>query len=381
MNKKDHIYDIAIIGGGLAGLTLAIQAANAGYQTILFEKESYPFHKVCGEYISMESYDFLLQCGVPLQEWDLPMISKLHISDCEGKLYAFQLPLGGFGISRFKLDHALATIARQKKVKLCEDTKVEDVIFQNDLFTIHTQNDKYTAKLVAGSFGKRSNLDIKWKRKFSLLGKNRLNNYIGVKYHIKYDIDSDLIALHNFKNGYCGISRIENDTCCVCYLTTADQLSYAGNTIEKLENTILSKNQVLAEIFSKAHFLYEKPLTIAQISFDQKKQVENHTLMIGDAAGLITPLCGNGMSMAMHASCLAFQQVRLFLEGSITREQMENAYSKAWKRQFSKRLAIGRVVQSFFGNAFVTRAFLYTMSKTPGLANWLIRQTHGASFT
>lgn len=380
LSEKVKIYDIAIIGGGLAGLTLAIQSANAGYQTILFEKESYPFHKVCGEYISMESYDFLSQCGVPLQEWDLPMISKLHISDCEGRLYAFQLPLGGFGISRFKLDHALATIARQKKVELCEETKVEDVLFQNNLFTIDTKNEKYTAKIVAGSFGKRSNLDIKWRRRFSLKSKNRLNNYIGVKYHIKYDIAKDLIALHNFQNGYCGISKIEDDTCCVCYLTTADQLSHAGNTIEKLETTVLSKNQVLAEIFSKAQFLYEKPLTIAQISFDQKEQVENHILMVGDAAGLITPLCGNGMSMAMNASSLAFQQMKLFLEGNITREQMEKQYNIAWKRQFSKRLIIGRLVQSFFGNPFITRIFLYTMSKTPRLANWLIRQTHGSSF-
>ncbi len=381
LSKKDKIYDIAVIGGGLAGLTLAIQAANAGYKTILFEKESYPFHKVCGEYISMESYQFLLQCGVPLQEWDLPMISKLQISDCEGKRYEFQLALGGFGISRFKLDHSLATIAKQKQVEVYEETKVEDVLFQNDLFTIHTKKGNYTAKLVAGSFGKRSNLDIKWRRRFSLKSKNNLNNYIGVKYHIKYDIDMDLIALHNFQNGYCGISKIEDDTCCICYLTTADQLSYAGNKIEKLEATILSKNQILSEIFSKANFLYDKPLTIAQISFDQKKQVENHVLMVGDAAGLVTPLCGNGMSMAMHASSLAFQQMRLFLEGSITREQMEKQYRKSWKRQFSKRLAIGRIVQSFFGNPLVTRIFLSTMSKTPKLANWLIRQTHGSSFS
>ena len=44
-------YDIAIIGGGLAGLTLAIQGADKGYHVVLFEKEAYPFHKVCGEYI------------------------------------------------------------------------------------------------------------------------------------------------------------------------------------------------------------------------------------------------------------------------------------------------------------------------------------------
>lgn len=380
MIESSITYDVAIIGGGLAGLTLAIQSANAGYRTILFEKESYPFHKVCGEYISMESHQFLLQCGVPLKDWDLPFISQLQISDCTGRSYEFPLTLGGFGISRYKLDHALALIAKQKGVELYEATKVEDVTFQDDLFQIHTHHNRYTAKFVAGSFGKRSNLDIKWKRNFSLKKKSRLNNYIGVKYHVKYDIDSRLIGLHNFKNGYCGISRIEDDKCCVCYLTTSDELSKAGNTIEQLEAKILSKNKVLSEIFSKAQFLYDKPLTIAQISFDQKKQVENHILMLGDAAGLITPLCGNGMSMAMHASSLVFQNMKLFLDGELSREQMEKQYIKVWKTQFSRRLAIGRFVQSFFGNTFLTRIFLYTMSKMPKLANWLIRQTHGTPF-
>jgi len=378
--ESNTTYDVAIIGGGLAGLTLAIQSANAGYRTILFEKESYPFHKVCGEYISMESYQFLLQCGVPLKEWNLPFISQLQISDCTGRSYEFPLTLGGFGISRSKLDHALALIAKQKGVELCETTKVEDVLFQNDLFQIQTHHNQYTAKLVAGSFGKRSNLDIKWKRTFSLKGKSRLNNYIGVKYHVKYDVDSTLIGLHNFKNGYCGISRIEDDKCCVCYLTTADELSKAGNTIEQLEAKVLSQNQVLGDFFTKAQFLYDKPLTIAQISFDQKRQVENHVLMLGDAAGLITPLCGNGMSMAMHASSLVFQNMKLFLDGVISREQMEKQYIKDWRTQFSKRLAIGRFVQSFFGNPFLTRVFLFAMSKMPKLANWLIRQTHGAPF-
>ena len=60
-------YDIGIIGGGLAGLSFAIQSAKSGYNTILFEKETYPYHKVCGEYISLESWPFLEKLGVPLQ--------------------------------------------------------------------------------------------------------------------------------------------------------------------------------------------------------------------------------------------------------------------------------------------------------------------------
>ena len=50
---KVSAYDLAIIGGGLAGLTLAIQVRRMGHSVILFEKEKYPFHRVCGEYISL----------------------------------------------------------------------------------------------------------------------------------------------------------------------------------------------------------------------------------------------------------------------------------------------------------------------------------------
>lgn len=67
-NGRVSGYDVSIIGGGLGGLSLAIQLADAGYRVILFERKKYPFHRVCGEYISMESWDFLQRLGVPLHE-------------------------------------------------------------------------------------------------------------------------------------------------------------------------------------------------------------------------------------------------------------------------------------------------------------------------
>jgi flavin-dependent dehydrogenase len=66
------MYDIAITGGGLAGLTLSVQCADAGYRVLLIEKEQYPFHKVCGEYISNESTGFLERLGLPLRDLKLP---------------------------------------------------------------------------------------------------------------------------------------------------------------------------------------------------------------------------------------------------------------------------------------------------------------------
>src|SRR3954462_13201220 len=120
------LYDVAIIGGGLAGLSLAIQCAGAGYVVILFEKEDYPFHKVCGEYISNESLPFMQRLGVPLQQYHLPQINTLRLTDVSGRLYQFPLHLGGFGISRYTLDHLLYQTALEKGVVMKTNTKVQD---------------------------------------------------------------------------------------------------------------------------------------------------------------------------------------------------------------------------------------------------------------
>lgn len=379
-NKAADIYDVAIVGGGLAGLTLSIQAADAGYRVILFEKENYPFHKVCGEYISMESWDFLLRCGLDLNQWSIPEIHNLQISDVGGRIYDFKLPMGGFGVSRYRLDHALYLKAKEKGVALLTGTRVSNLLFSSDLFHLETSTGTYSGKIAVGSYGKRSNLDLKWNRSFATRRPSKINHYIGVKYHIRYLHPADTIALHNFHNGYCGISQIEDTACCLCYLTTAENLKQSNQSIPLMEKKILSENPRLADIFSKAEFLYKQPLTISQISFQQKTQVENHVLLLGDAAGMITPLCGNGMSMAMHAGKLAMDSIPLFLKGMISREELEHRYARQWQEQFGLRTKIGRWVQYFFGNTQTTSLFLKSMHSIPALSRELIRQTHGQPF-
>lgn len=373
-------YDVAIIGGGLAGLTLAIQCAAAGYEVALFEKEKYPFHKVCGEYISLESWDFLERIGIPLSLLNIPIINELEVSDVKGNLFDFSLPLGGFGISRFKIDHLLYELALQKQANVFTDTKVQDVKFIGEEFVIDSSTGKFKAKTVAASYGKRSNLDVKWKRNFVQQKPNKLNNYIGVKYHVQYPQPKNKIALHNFHNGYCGISNIEDDKCCLCYLTTADILHKQGNSVHRMQEKVLYENPLLKKIFTEAKFLYEQPLTISQVSFEKKKQVENHVLMIGDAAGMITPLCGNGMSMAMRGSKLAFEHIHQFLQGNISRDELAENYVKQWQELFSGRLFAGRTVQRFFGGNTTTSVFLNTIYRLPALAKKLIQSTHGERF-
>ncbi|MFT3678936.1 MAG: NAD(P)/FAD-dependent oxidoreductase [Ferruginibacter sp.] len=373
-------YDVTVIGGGLAGLGVCIQLAKAGYKVALFEKEQYPFHKVCGEYISLESKPFLEALGIPIKAMNLPLIKKLIVTAPNGNTLEHPLPLGGFGISRFTLDNALKKVAADIGVDIYESCRVTNVVFINNQFELKTSKGMFESVICCGSYGKRSSLDIKWKRDFITMRNSKLNNYVGVKYHIKTNFPADTIALHNFKYGYCGISKIEDDKYCLCYLTRAKNLKQCNNSIEEMEKHILFQNKHLRKIFEDGEKLYEAPLTISQVSFSRKTQLENHVLMLGDAAGMITPLCGNGMSMALHSSKIATHYIDAFLKNEIPRAKMESDYIKEWRSLFEKRLFTGRTIQRFFGRKWLTNIFIWFMKRAPAITTKLIRQTHGAPF-
>ncbi len=368
--KYQKTYDIAITGGGLAGLSLAILQAKAGKSVVLFEKNTYPFHRVCGEYISLESWDFLESLGLPLSQMQLPIIKNLQVTSPSGTSIEAPLDLGGFGISRYKLDFELVQIAKKLGVIIQENTKVIDIKKTENGFEVLTENEACQSKMAVGSFGKRSNLDVEWKRPFINKNRTSLNQYVGIKYHIKTDFPKDKIALHNFSDGYCGISAVEDDLYCLCYMTTKANLKKSQNSIEVMEKNILSKNPHLEEILKKSEKIWLQPEVISQISFERKGQFENQIPLIGDASGMIAPLSGNGMSMAFHGAYLLHN----ILE---SKGNLEEIYPKKWKDNFATRLLIGRTVQRLFGNPIMTDILIRSLKLSPSILNLIIKNTHG----
>ena len=376
-NIKD-IYDVIVIGGVLAGLTASIELAQKGRKVLLLEKKSYPYHKVCGEYISNEVLPYLRSLGFDPMMFGAADIKRLRLSTPGGKNIYTKLDLGGFGISRYTIDNELYKLALTKGAEVLTDTRVTDVAFAGDKFTLTTNSTTYYSKLVIGSYGKRDTLDKKLNRPFI----QQHTGYTGVKYHVRLDYPADEIGLDNFKNGYCGISKVEGDTYNLCYLSyRAPKEEF--NNIADLEEKVLFKNPVLKDIFKRATFLWDTPLVITQVSFEPKALIEDHILMCGDSAGLITPLCGNGMSMAIAGAKLLtglIEESNLLKYESVpaaARQQLEGAYQLLWNRQFKTRLFWGRTIQRFFGNPLLTSAFLRTTHAVPTLERKLISLTHG----
>lgn len=364
--------DVIVIGGGLAGLAAAIHLSQNGLKVILIEKSHYPKHKVCGEYISNEILPYLQWLGADVSELHPTHISKFEFTSSNGKAAVAKLPLGGFGISRYTLDHFLYQKALANNCTIIKEN-VTDVSFGNDVFTITTPSQILSAKIVLGAFGKRSNIDQVLARDFI----HKKSPWLAVKAHYSGDIDNDLVALHNFKGGYCGVSKVENNIINICYL--ADYATFKQyKNIEDYQQNILYKNKHLKSVFENSKLLFDKPITISQISFDKKQPVENHLLMIGDTAGLIHPLCGNGMAMAIHSAKIASELIIDYYSGKlISRELLERTYTNQWNKHFGKRLFMGRILAKILTNKTITNVLFVIVASFPGLMPTIIKQTHG----
>ena len=373
LKTNSTTFDVIIVGGGLAGLSSAIHLSKANLSVLVIEKNNFPKHKVCGEYISNEVLPYLNYLDIDVFELGAKKIDKFQLSTTKSKLISAPLPLGGFGISRYCLDNALVEKAKDNGVQIVQDT-VEDIQFRNDQFSIITKNrERFKSKMVIGAFGKRSNLDVKLDRQFI----KTKSPYLAVKTHVKGDFPDDLVALHNFEGGYCGVSKVENDSINLCYITNFKTFK-TYKDIDEFQEKVVFKNQYLKDVFGKTTSVFEQPLTISQISFEDKKPIENHIIMCGDTAALIHPLCGNGMSMAIRSAQIASLLIIKFYNSEISdRDALEKQYLREWNTAFKSRLKTGHIVANLFNQPRISEVLMQGLKWFPGILPHIIKRTHG----
>lgn len=365
--------DVVIIGGGLAGLTAAIHLSKFGLKVTLIEKNEYPKHKVCGEYISNEVLPYLQELDLTISDLKPSLISKMEFSTAKGKMISGDLPLGGFGISRYQLDFYLYQKAIKNGCQIIQDT-VTDIQFKEDKFRIYTANTvALKSKIVIGAFGKRSNMDQKMNRTFI----QKKSPWLAVKAHYSGKFPNNLVGLHNFKGGYCGVSKVENNIINICFLVDYETFKQYKNVAE-FQSKVMYQNPYLKTILENCQLVFEKPLTISQISFEEKSTVENHILMIGDTAGLIHPLCGNGMAMAIHSAKIVSELIIEFSENAIrSRKELEEKYTQEWNTHFKSRLETGRFLSLLFRREKLATILMQILVIFPFLLPKIIKKTHG----
>ncbi|MCQ3932356.1 MAG: hypothetical protein DPW16_18050 [Chloroflexi bacterium] len=373
-----NFFDVAIVGGGLAGSSAALVLAEAGYHVGLFEAKCYPHHKVCGEFLSPECIHLFNQLGITSRIQALCPISirTVQITAPNGTTWTNQLPGEAWGLSRYTLDKLLVDHACQHGVAVYENSTITNVsgsLSKKFYLEIRSASHPSTfqARTVIAAHGKRSNLDRALNRSFL----DKPQPFMGLKNHFHSPSLGDQVRLFVFPGGYCGMSEVEGGLANVCLLVRQEIFRQAGGTIELFMDWMCQQNPPLGRWLSQATPVHDRWLSISQVPFIRKRLVENDILMAGDAAGLITPLAGDGMVMALHGGMLAATYVDKMLRQPTLAKSLLKDYAREWRQHFANQMRLARALQSIMLRPSLLTPGLHLLNKFPVMGELLVRYT------
>ena len=376
------MYDVAIVGGGLAGCHAAITLAQRHRHVLLAEANTYPHAKVCGEFLSPECASLFAESGFlpELQRLNPVTIRTLRITAPDGSAWRTVFPAPAFGISRYALDATLAAYAVRQGVEIRDGTRVTDIagtLQTGFSLTARTAqgNEQIQAAAVIGAHGKRSTLDRRLNRAFL----NQHQPYIALKRHFNGPPLPGHIDLHVFPGGYCGMSEVEDGSTNVCLVVRQAVFQEAMKAQPTGVNGFIdwmgTQNAHLRQWLAQAAPIDPEWLSIGQVSFKDKTTVEGDILLAGDAAGMVTPLAGDGMAMALHSGKIAAQMLARYLAGEFTAPEVKVAYARTWNATFRARLRLGRILQAVMLRPSLLTAGLGVLNRFPALGDLLVTHT------
>ncbi len=340
--------EYVIIGGGAAGLAAAIRLCELNVKPLVIEAGKYPSHKVCGEFFSPESVSLLKQWNISFLE-----IEKVHIHSSSAT-FDFTFPESAGSLSHLSFDPQLADRVRRLGGTLMTETKVEKLV---------PQGAGYELTLNSGLVIYASNLIIATGRIPNLVQAKPDFPYMGIKAHFTGLKARHALEMFVCEGAYVGISPIEEGKFNVAALALVDSMK--GTPKDFMANMI-QKDPVMAEIFASGKPCFEW-MTASVPAFGFKKTPAwPYVYFIGDAAGTIPPITGNGLSMSIAGGVLA-------AEFALKKDW--KGFKIAWKRLFKSSVFWGKLVHRAALNPLISRHLVKACHICPSIASYLFKAT------
>lgn len=430
--EKRAKYDVAIIGAGLAGSLLATLMAQQGWRVLLLEKARFPRHKVCGEFLSPEAQQVLLNAGL---HTTITTLNPVHLTNAvlisrSGTSLDIPLPGEAWGISRYALDHALARAAQFYGTVLWEGCMAKRIEPSNtpdgtyrlsyrgagpgslgmdesttSVRAVVLASGRNTAKQLhkfnvaqSHAISTRASNQSKQERlgefplsphgfwHSSLLRQRRLKPTllikpqicVGIKAHFCNVQMPNRVELFLFDGGYVGINPLENGAVNVSLLASYSALNQANRTPAALFDQIKAENRSFAKRLAGAEMIDKTLCSVAPVNTHMRSRPWLDVACVGDVATMIPPLCGDGMAMALRSAELCAPLLDQFLRGDISQEAWRQQYTQQWHAEFDWRLRTGRLLQWLLNDQNLAEVVLRLGQWIPGLANTALKATRGA---
>lgn len=309
-------FDLAIVGAGPGGSAAAIIAARAGARVLLIEKDQFPRHKVCGEFISSESASLLADL---IGADDAPLFDRVRLFRGE-RVHEGRLSSPASSMTRSDLDHSLLRSAIEAGTSVVLD-RILEVTADGGQFVLRGKAGVYRASAVINAAGRWSEL----REDRSL----PIQRFIGIKQHMRETAPPLSTDLYFFAGGYCGVQPVGPDTINVCALVDAA----AATSFDE----ILRRAPALARRAHNWQPLFA-PIITAPITFGWPTPVTRGMANVGDAAAFIDPFLGDGISIALQTGVMAAQPLLRAVTGKVSFNHALQAYAQEYDSRVAPAL-------------------------------------------
>lgn len=349
--------DVAVVGAGPAGATLAALLAGRGIAVALIDRDEFPRDKLCGEFLSYDALPILEPLGTLIEIDERHGAPRLTHCRVVGRrdTYEFAFPHPARGVSRMFFDDLLVrTAARRGAIRLdgwtAEAIERGKVTARRGEAVLEIQ-----AKVVAGAWGRWGRFDTQLGRAFV---RDHAHRNFGFKRHYFAARQPDAIELYSFRRGYLGVNAIEGGLTNICGLVHESRLAGHKGKWDAFVKRIRAEEPQLENLYARHEPAQEGFLSSEPVIFRARSPVEGGIFMIGDASGVIDPLTGNGMAMSVQSAMLVAPMLVRLLETPRERAKIEREYRRRHRAMFAPRIAWSRRVAALLSRPRLVDALM-----------------------
>jgi 2-polyprenyl-6-methoxyphenol hydroxylase-like FAD-dependent oxidoreductase len=266
---------VEILGGGLAGLGLALGLRQAQIPVTLHEAGDYPRHRVCGEFITSLDADTIDRLALKPHLADALPATSVAWFRGQKIAHQHQLPSPAICLSRHALDQRLASAL----------VAAGGVLRANSRQPLHPAEGRIVTA------GRRPDASAPW---------------IGLKVHLSNLPLAHDLELHLGRRAYVGLTQIENDRVNLCGLFHRGNIARAPRgSVDVLTSHLQAAGLPhLAQRIDHATLHEDSRCAVAGLDYRHAPPIENQG-SLGDHSALIPPFTGHGMTIALQSARLA----------------------------------------------------------------------------
>tara|TARA_B100000686_G_scaffold352644_1_gene455433 strand:- start:48 stop:1205 length:1158 start_codon:yes stop_codon:yes gene_type:complete len=319
-------YDVIVIGSGPSGCAAAYNLAEKGIRTLILEKATLPRKKLCAGGITRRGMKLIpksLNHVIERKYLDVDLfihdIKKKYTSQSQSPIISI--------VSRDRFDHAFALEASKKGAVIADKINVKQLDTTKSKIEVITEKGTYKGDYIILADGANSNLakNLEWQDKRKLVPAMEIEINPDSNFHLYERLRFDFSFT---SGGYAWVFPKKNKI-------SIGMLGSNGSSLR-------------VELKKYINFLgletYNSPIPIKghpiPMRARKKPFYRSRVLLVGDSAGFVDPLTGEGISFALKSGILAANSIT---NGFAYPNLVNNYYENYLSNEIIRELRVGEI--------------------------------------